>query len=565
MKQGFKNLIVELKENGQDHEIYPTSPDMLNTVYDHMLTNYRGSNFSVLDIGAGTTNFKTYLEKYNQVIRDDKSNYDKYDYFRGAVLNLKTYYAIEKSKILIDRFDKDIICLGTDFHKTTLIDKKVDIIFCNPIYSEFKEWTKKIVHEGNCKYIYLVIPQRWKDDEELVKYIENNSSSHKVLANFDFLNAERSARAIVDILFIDKSYTSTKYGRVNKDLEDINYSAFGTWFDETFPMRDRENTHEAEANKIYSNDKEKIKNKLISSDSKAKMLVEMYNNEMETLVKHLKSIITIPEDVLETFGVSKASIKGALIQKIKSLKILYWEMVFEQMTEITDRLTSTTRKEMLNKFTNLLTVDFTIENIYPLIIWVLKNAKDYYNGQLLDFFKKLSAPDNIKMYKSNQKVFARDKWRHNSWNYDEKPSHYTLEYRIICSSLFKSNYNGSLDNWDNTKFINDICVIANNLGFKVGEKQIPEKTGKPYFIYLENGEDLFEYKVYLNGNTHIKFNKEFAKAMNVECSRLLGWIRTAEDIKKEFSEGMAKGAEKYFKVNDVISLTSNMKLLGVSP
>lgn len=560
MKQEFKNLLVELKDNGEDYELYPTNSEMLNEIYRHIIT--KEHTFSVLDIGAGTTNFKAYLEKYNQTIKDNKSNYDKYNYFRGAVLNLKTYYAIEKSKILIDRFDKDVICLGTDIHKTTLIDKKVDIIFCNPIYSEFKEWTKKIVHESNCKYIYLVIPQRWKDDEELVKYIENNSSSHKVLANFDFLNAERSARATVDILFIDKSYTNTKYGRVsNKDLEDINYNAFGVWFDETFPMRDRENIHEAEANKVYTNDKEKIKNKLVSSDSKAKMLVEMYNKEMETLVNHLKSITTIPEDVLQTFGVSKASIKGALIQKIKCLKTLYWEMVFEQMSEVTERLTSTTRKEMLSKFTNLLTVDFTIENIYPLIVWVLKNAKDYYNGQLLDFFKKLSAPDNVKMYKSNQKVFARDEWRHNSWHYEERPSHYTLEYRIICSSLFKSNYNGSLDNWDNGKFIDDVCVIANNLGFKVGDKQVPEKTGKPYFVYLENGEVLFEYKVYLNGNTHIRFNKEFAKAMNVECSRLLGWIRTAEDIKKEFPDDLAKGAEKYFKVNDVISLSSNTTLM----
>ena len=37
--------------------------------------------------------------------------------------------------------------------------------------------------------------------------------------------------------------------------------------------------------------------------------------------------------------------------------------------------------------------------------------------------------------------------------------------------------------------------------------------------------------------------------MNVEVSRLLGWIKSAEDIKREFPEELAKGAEKYFKSN----------------
>ena len=49
--------------------------------------------------------------------------------------------------------------------------------------------------------------------------------------------------------------------------------------------------------------------------------------------------------------------------------------------------------------------------------------------------------------------------------------------------------------------------------------------------------------------------------MNVEVSRLLGWIRCKEDIEKEFPSEMAKGAEKYFKVNNCISLFNNNLLL----
>ena len=58
-----------------------------------------------------------------------------------------------------------------------------------------------------------------------------------------------------------------------------------------------------------------------------------------------------------------------------------------------------------------------------------------------------------------------------------------------------------------------------------------------------------DYTCYKNGNMHIRFNKEFMKALNVEVGRLLGWIHKKEDIANEFPEEMAKGAEKYFKTN----------------
>ena len=61
---------------------------------------------------------------------------------------------------------------------------------------------------------------------------------------------------------------------------------------------------------------------------------------------------------------------------------------------------------------------------------------------------------------------------------------------------------------------------------------------------------------------HIKFNIEFTKALNVEVSRLLGWIKNKEDIKNEFPEEMASGAEKYFKTNCVIGYDTGVKLLN---
>ena len=107
--------------------------------------------------------------------------------------------------------------------------------------------------------------------------------------------------------------------------------------------------------------------------------------------------------------------------------------------------------------------------------------------------------------------------------------------------------------------------MAHNLGFAAKDFEIPEYYGEKYYVWLDEKNPLIEYKIYKNGNTHIKLNKEFAKAMNVEVSRLLGWIRDKSDIAAEFPDEMAKGAEKYFKKNFAISLeNSNIKLLTVA-
>jgi tRNA1(Val) A37 N6-methylase TrmN6 len=49
-------------------------------------------------------------------------------------------YAIEKAITHLNNMPKDITVVGTDFEQQTLVDKAVDIIFCNPPYSEFEQW-----------------------------------------------------------------------------------------------------------------------------------------------------------------------------------------------------------------------------------------------------------------------------------------------------------------------------------------------------------------------------------------------------------------------------------------
>ena len=528
-------LINELKENNQDFEFYPTTKEMVACIESKL-----GNAKDVLDIGCGTCNFKKY--------------------YKGGI---SKYFVIEKSKILLQKLDKDAIVLGTDFYSTLLIDKKADTYFCNPPYSEYEQWVIKIIREGNFKKAYLIIPQRWQENEAIQLAIKDMGVRAYVIGEFDFLHAERQARAKVHIVEIDKRKHSAYYGYDNSELKDFEETAFDKWFNEVFKMRDSEkdNKNERELNDI---EKEKIKNQLVKSNSKGQLLVELYNAEQAELFAHFKAITSLDVDILKTIGIEKKAVKEAIKQKVKSLKVRYWKIVFDEFEEITSRLTSQTREEMFNKFQELQTVDFTLENIYPLILWVIKNANNYYENQLISFFKKLSSPENVKQYKSNKRVFERYEWRHNCYKNPEELSHYTLDYRIIMSSPFCTDYRGRLDgfNWRQQHALQDIFTIAKNLGFEVGLCDLPKLHGEECTALYKDSDKVFmKYRVYKNGNMHVKFDIEFAKAMNVEVSRLLGWIKNKEDIEKEFPTEMAKGAEKYFKINKYVGLTSNNLLL----
>lgn len=569
----INQLILDLKNNNEDYEFYPTSKEMLDLIYPYI------ENSKILDIGCGNCNFKTYFKQYaeskaeeykkeQELEKANSENPENYWYrekgFRDFY-GIKKYYVMEKSRILINNLDEDTICLGTDFNQQSLMDKKVDVIFCNPPYSEFTEWVNRIISEGNYKQAFLVIPQRWKNNIETMKLLEFYKTDYEILGNFDFLEADRKARAKVEVVRFIKQRYKDRYSYNYDKQEDFDTDAFNGYFNKTFNVTSKTDKTESEydrISRIEEEQNEKVNLALMARDekSKAEVLVELYQDEMNTLIKHLKLIMQLDESVLETFGFSVAKVKEGLKQKISGIKDFYWRKVFNEMEEITDRLTYASRDSLLRSFDELKTLDFTIDNIYSVIVWVIKNANKYFNSQLIDFFVKLSDVENVKPYKSNQKVFDKDDWR---WNRN-KETHYVLDYRIIMASPFRTGWSGQLETeYDTNRTLKDIKTIANNLGFEtLSWDNYPSDFGKKAYIYNRRGEDAFmQYKVYKNGNMHVKFNIEFTKAMNVEVSRLLGWIRCKEDIEKEFPSEMAKGAEKYFKVNNCISLFNNNLLL----
>lgn len=137
-------LISEVAGGPQDFEWFPTTTEIIQTIKNDMdsVENFcRDREPSVLDCGAGDGRVLMALTKGKK-------------------------YAIEKSEPLLNALDRSIYVVGCDFHANTLIDKRVDVLTCNPPYREYIQWSTKIIREANAGLIYLVIPQRWKDSLE---------------------------------------------------------------------------------------------------------------------------------------------------------------------------------------------------------------------------------------------------------------------------------------------------------------------------------------------------------------------------------------------------------------
>jgi len=217
-------------------------------------------------------------------------------------------------------------------------------------------------------------------------------------------------------------------------------------------------------------------------------------------------------------------------------------------------------------------IDFTPSNVYAVAIWIIKNANKYFDEQLIDLYKELSAKENIKNYKSNQTTWEQDRWRYNQ----QYKSHYCLDYRLIFSRG-GWGWSGRGLSESTIDLIDDLMTVATNLGFdgqssqSFGWDKEPEAGQKQEFFMRPNWKNdntakstlFMETRFYKNGNVHLKLNQEFMKALNVEARRLLGWIKSPQEVVEEFPESCKikeKDANKYFKKNYLV-ICSNPKNL----
>ena len=221
---------------------------------------------------------------------------------------------------------------------------------------------------------------------------------------------------------------------------------------------------------------------------------------------------------------------------------------------------------MLSTLQNAGHVDFTMENIHAILIWILKNANTDIDEQLVIVFNSMIEKANVRNYKSNKRVLLDHEWRYN----EAKPTHVCLEYRLVMERIGGIgcgtwSYDTGLEERA-CEFLRDILTVAYNLGFicdtsdwRLYRRDEWRSGQNKVFMFMKNGqhEPLMEVKAFKNGNMHLRMSQQFMLALNVEMGRLKGWITTPAEAVEELGD---LEAAQYF--NSQVRLGgSNVKML----
>lgn len=519
------NLISEIKENNQDFEFYPTTNEIIQKLLNDLEEEFKEHGWnrndlnSFLDIGAGN----------GKVLNSIKEKFQT-----------TNFYAIEKSQILISQMSKDVFIIGTEFYEQNLIDKNMDVVYCNPPYSDYEIWSEKIIKEASAQIIYLTIPDRFINSKLIENALEYRNVNYEIIGSFDFLNAEdRKARAKVNLIKI----------KFSKEKQ----NAFDCLFNEQF----KDIVNDFEHIKEEPKEEEKF-TKLVTGQNYVKSLVAMYQADLLKIQNNYNAVSKLDFSLLKEFGVNVDQLKHLLKEKLTGLKNIYWKELLSRTKEITDRLTTKNSRILFEKLQQNGSVDFTESNIYTTILWLIRHANDFIENQLLETYESFIEKANVKNYKSNKKVYEEDRWRYRQ----EVKTHIYLDYRLILEywgKISKESYSNTyyrLDYYACDK-IQDLLTVANNLGFSCitnddrlshynSDIWFPGKFQEFFCHYKGNKEVLFEIKAHLNGNIHIRLNQKFAMALNVEYGRLKGWLHSKESASSEIQDSEA---EKYFESN----------------
>jgi hypothetical protein len=372
---------------------------------------------------------------------------------------------------------------------------------------------EKLFKEANFGVMYLVLPVRWIGNIDKRCGVELYDIES--LGEFSFRHADRPAQARVNLIRV--MHKQVKF----KDRRGDFYTEFGSEKDpDSFERWITETIGNFEGKPDESEDEKALKLR----GSTIEELIASFEREAKALLDLFKSIGNTPYRIFEALNIDRKSILEIIREDIRSLKKRYWRAAFDKLEAVNSRLTQSTRNKLLSEMEEFGTLDFNEDNLYSIIMWVIKHYNEYTDEQLLSVFDAMTSQDYIKAYKSNAR-WIQDDWRYTGKG---KPEKYLLDYRLVtrCSKSYR--YDASV--------VDDFIVICRSLGFYIHERAILdfEAFGQEQRFYTVEGDLAFTVRRYKNSNAHMKVNKELMMKFNIEVARLRNWINNHADIQDEF-------------------------------
>lgn len=527
--------IADLKSSGTDYEWYPTTDNMIQAIIEDIkAADENDKAKTVLDVGAGDG-------RVLEAFRADEG------------LSIHKLLGVEKSPNHVARWSNNITFVGGDFYESQVTSGKIDVIFSNPPYSDYENWTVTLLKNIHATAVFLVLPERWVKSERIQAAIKARGLMAKIILTDYFKNADRKARGKINVIrLVSENFARRQYlmDRGYKDSEsygEYSFSAYGykdpmdVWFDEMFPR-----LAALDSNKSISDETEndQIKDRtyhIFKTTNTIDDLVMLYQIQADKVLKAYQKIDDCDADFFFELKIDLSTIKETLKARMSGLKIQYWRAFIHNYKPITERLTAKYREKIFETLiTNAEELSFNAINALIITQMVIKRANEYSDDQVTDFFYDLSNPKTTSLYKSNIKVFKAQQWRY-CRNPADRPTHYTLDYRIVQHRLFSvtNRWTGTLKNYEIAAVVSDICIIARIVGMKVpsscngsqfdnGDIKTGDRISTNYNL-AGKPKTLFDIKFYKNGNQHLFLDKEFALRINIYVGKLLGWVCNADD------------------------------------
>jgi hypothetical protein len=277
-------------------------------------------------------------------------------------------------------------------------------------------------------------------------------------------------------------------------------------------------------------------------------LIRSHDSRIVELQQNYFDVCKIPRGLLEEFGITKDSLCESLRQKLATTKAHYWKCLFQELASVRERLTYKSSEKMREQLAKETGIEFTRDNVYAVIAWVVKNAYAYFDEQLVATYENLVEHANVENYKSNKRIFQKDRFGYRAvCDKDSDVSHYRLKvgHRMVLErvgGLSPKHY--SFDKGDlshaGAEFISDLLTVANNLGF-ISHQEGPGMgdwaDSQPRVYTFKRGkgkpESLFRIRTFQNSNIHIQLHPDFVNALNIQHGKLKGWLRNDTQASEE--------------------------------
>lgn len=579
-KSATLSIVKSLKEAGQDHEFYPSTESQIKAVTDdiqslletHDLKSRYKKSIKVLDVGAGDGRV---LSSISNALESNSE--------RDMSVNM---YAIEKASLHTDTYrGKSITLLGTEFSEINFISKKADVAYTNPPYSDFSNWLVTLITQLNFKLLYVVVPERWKDDAAIQQAIKTRQIvSTKVLTESDFFDADREARAKVQVVrfaFNDFEKEAERAERA-ASCDNRNHRHYYTpeiGRNATCPFQlfienelGLKKSYSETTNKFNEHiEKERVRKNMQKEDSQCHQLVvsrgvlwallDSYERDLGRVLSEYKKISALDPVLLQELGVEYDSLCEGVKDKLFGFRNVYWGLLFEELDTLSSRLTSKHRQSLLNTLAAN-SLDFTYTNAIYIVSYAVEMANELVEQSLIDVYKNLTSEDAIlRHYKSNSHVY-KDDWRHTHGSLNDKAS-YLLDYRFVYSQSW-SNF--SNDSWKKgladgaRSFVNDLLVVFTLLGYSgiYGDTNYDEiVSGSKLIIHgtepCGKSVELLKVRFFKNGNRHCSFSQKAMLRFNITVSRLLGWIRNKDDFEFE-ADVKTPVADEIWRIGDTLKI-----------